>query len=113
VTTDKTPPGPDAGIDDIQTDIEQSRKGLGETVEALSGKADVKDEVKQKVADTKDRITEKANETEDAAVATVDAAQSAARGAFTDITGSLKPRLPIAALIAAAVVISVVVWRRR
>jgi Protein of unknown function (DUF3618) len=117
VTTDKTPPspqpGPDAGSDDIQTDIEQTRKELGETVEALTGKADVKDEVKQKVADSKNRITEKASETKDVAVEKTDAAQSAARGAFTDITGSLKPRVPIAALIAAAVVISVVVWRRR
>jgi septal ring factor EnvC (AmiA/AmiB activator) len=117
VTTDKTPPspqpGPDAGSDDIQTDIEQTRKELGETVEALTGKADVTDEVKQKVADSKDRITELANETKDVAVEKADVAQSAARGAFTDITGSLKPRVPIAALIAAAVVISVVVWRRR
>ena len=117
MTTDKTPPspqpGPNAGTDDIQTDIEQTRKELGETVEALTGKADVKDEVKQKVADSKNRITEKASETKDVAVEKADAAQSAARGAFTDITGSLKPRVPIAALIAAAVVISVVVWRRR
>jgi predicted nucleic acid-binding Zn-ribbon protein len=67
VTTDKTPPspqpGPDAEIDDTQTDIEQTRKELSETAEALTGKADVKDEVEQKVADSKDRITEKANET--------------------------------------------------
>jgi hypothetical protein len=117
VTTDKTPPspqpGPDAGIDDIQTDIEQTRKELGATAEALTGKADVKDEVTQKVADSKDRITEKANETKDVAVENADAAQSAARGAFTDITSLLRPRVPIAALIAAAVVISVVVRRRR
>ena len=117
MTTEKTPPsplpGPDAGIDDIQTDIEQTRKELGDTVEALSGKADVKDEVNQKVADSKDRITELANETKDVAVEKADVAQSAARGAFTDIIGSLKPGVPMAALIAAAVVISVVVWRRR
>jgi Protein of unknown function (DUF3618) len=117
VTTDKAPPstqpGPDAGIDDIQTDIEQRRKGLGETVEALTGNADVNDEVEQKVADSKDSINEKANETKDVAVEKADAAHSAARGAFTDITSLLKPRVPIAALIAAAVVISVVVWRRR
>ena len=28
-------PGPDAGIDDIQADIEHTRKELGETVQAL------------------------------------------------------------------------------
>ena len=43
------------------------------------------------------------------------AAQSAARDAVTDDTGSVKPGVPpIAALIAAAnVVIGLVVWRRR
>ncbi|MCW2561396.1 MAG: hypothetical protein JWP55_5360, partial [Mycobacterium sp.] len=47
-------PGPDAGIDDIQADIEKTRKELGETVEALSAKADVKARAKQKAADTKE-----------------------------------------------------------
>ena len=65
MTTDQTPlspePGPDAGIDDIQADIEHTRKELGETIGALSAKADVKGRAKQKVADTKDRITEKAS----------------------------------------------------
>ena len=67
MTADQTPlspePGPDAGIDDIQADIEHTRKELGETIEALSAKADVTGRVKQKAADTKDRITEKAHET--------------------------------------------------
>ena len=41
---DPTPPesGPDAGIDDIQADIERTRKELGDTVGALSAKLDVK-----------------------------------------------------------------------
>ena len=86
MTTDKNPPspqpGPDAGIDDTQTGNEQTPNELGETVEALSGNADVNDEVKQKVADTKDRMPEKANEITDAAFEKADAAQSAARGAF-------------------------------
>ena len=54
MTADQTPlspePGPDAGIDDIQADIEHTRKELGETIEALSAKADVKGRVKQKGA---------------------------------------------------------------
>ena len=119
MTTDPTPPspepGPDAGIDDIQADIEHTRKELGETIEALSAKADVKGRVQQKAADTKDRITEKAAETKDVVVEKAHAAQSAARDAVTDNTGSVKPGVPIAALIAAAaiVAISVAVWRRR
>ena len=119
MTTDQTPlspePGPDAGIDDIQADIEHTRKELGETIEALSAKADVKGRVKQKTADTKDRITEKASETKNVVVEKAHAAQSAARDAVTDNTGSVKPRVPIAALIAAVavLVVSLVVWRRR
>lgn len=43
-------PGPDAGVDDIQADIERTRKELGETVGALSDKLDVKERTKQKAA---------------------------------------------------------------
>ena len=118
MTADQTPlspePGPDAGIDDIQADIEHTRKELGETIEALSAKADVKGRAKKKAADTKDSITEKVYETKEIALKKAHAAQSAARDAVTDDTGSVKPGVPlIAALIAAAVVIGLVVWRRR
>lgn len=106
-------PGPDAGIDDIQADIEKTRKELGETVEALSAKADVKARAKQKAADTKERITEKAQESRHVVVEKAHAAQSTARHAVTDSTGSVKPGVPIAALVAAAVIIGVVLWRRR
>ena len=118
MTADQTPlppePGPDAGIDDIQADIEHTRKELGETIEALSAKADVKGRAKKKAADTKDSITEKVYETKEIALKKAHAAQFAARDALTDDTGSVKPGVPpIAALIAAAVVIGLVVWRRR
>ena len=119
MTADPTPPspepGPDAGIDDIQADIEPTRKELGETIEALSAKADVKGRAKKKATDTRDSITEKASETKNVVVEKAHAAQSAARDAVTDSTGSVKPSVPIAALIAAAAIlpISVAVWRRR
>lgn len=118
MTTDHTAPspepGPDAGIDDIQADIERTRRELGETIEALSVKADI-GRAKQRVADTKDRITEKAHATKDVVVDRAHAAQSTARHAVTDNTGSVKPSVPIAALIAAAAIlaISAAVWRRR
>ena len=119
MTADQTPPspepGPDAGIDDIQADIEHTRMELGETIGALSAKADVKGRVKKKAADTKDSITEKVYDTKEIALEKAHVAQSAARDAVTDGTGSVKPGVPIAALIAAAavLVVSVVVWRRR
>jgi hypothetical protein len=108
-------PGPDAGFEDIQADIEHTRKELGETIGALSAKADVTGRAKQKATDTKDHITEKASETKDLVVEKAHAAQFAARDAVTDSTGSVKPTVPIAALIAAAAIlaISVAVWRHR
>ena len=68
--------------------------------------------VQQKAAETKDHISEKASETKDVVVEKADAAQSAARDAVTDSTGSVKPRVPIAALTAAAAIlaIGVAVW---
>src|SRR6476469_698734 len=119
MTTDPTQlspePGPDAGIDDIQADIERTRKALGETIGALSAKADVTGRVQPKAAETKHHISEKASAAKDVVVEKVHAAQSAARDAVTDSTGSVKPRVPIAALTAAAAIlaIGVAVWRRR
>lgn len=61
-------PGPDAGIDDLQTDIEQTRKELGQTVEELSAKLDVKQRTKDKVAETRELVTEKAHAVQHAAI---------------------------------------------
>jgi ElaB/YqjD/DUF883 family membrane-anchored ribosome-binding protein len=96
-------PGADAGVEDIQRDIEKTRHELGQTVEALAAKADVKGRAKEKAADTKDRLTEKAT-----------AVQSAAREVVIDDAGSVKPLLPVAAAIATGIaIIGLVVWRRR
>lgn len=95
---DSTPPepGPDAGIDDIQADIERTRKDLGETVGALSAKLDVKERAKDKVAETKERV--------------VDTAHTVGRVATHDP----KVKMPlIAALVIGALAVGVVVWRRR
>jgi hypothetical protein len=95
-------PGADATVEDIQRDIEKTRHELGQTVEALAAKADVKGRAKEKAADTKDRLTEKAT-----------AVQSAAREAVTDDAGSVKTLLPVAAIAAGIAIIGLVVWRRR
>ncbi len=50
-------PGADAGIDDIQADIDRTRRELGDTVEALSAKLDVKEQARQKAAVVKERTT--------------------------------------------------------
>jgi ElaB/YqjD/DUF883 family membrane-anchored ribosome-binding protein len=96
-------PAADASVEDIQRDIEKTRHELGQTVEALAAKADVKGRAKEKAADTKDRLTEKAA-----------AVQAVAREAVIDDAGSVKPLLPVAAAIAAGIaIIGLVVWRRR
>ena len=95
---DSTPPepGPDAGIDDIQADIERTRKELGETVGALSAKLDVKERTKQKASETKERV--------------VDTAHTMGQVATHDP----KVKMPlIAVLLIGALAVGVVVWRRR
>lgn len=42
---------PDAGVQDIQSDIERTRQELGETVNALAAKTDVAGRVKGKFSD--------------------------------------------------------------
>jgi hypothetical protein len=87
-------PGPDAGLEEIQTDIDQTRQQLGETVQALSAKLDVKAHARQKVDDTKARV--------------VDTAQSARQKA-----GQAGPAVPALAFLAIAAVVGTIIWRRR
>jgi ElaB/YqjD/DUF883 family membrane-anchored ribosome-binding protein len=89
-------PGPDAGINDIQDDIEHTRKELGDTVEALTAKLDVKERTKEKVAETKDRIVHKADTLRHTA------------------TDNPKRTVPVAAgVLIGALAVAILVWRRR
>lgn len=93
---DRPEPGPDAGIDDIQADIEQTRGELGQTIGALSHKLDVKEQTKEKAAETKERVAEKADTLRHVA------------------TDNPKRTIPVAAIVVAgAVAVAVVIWRRR
>jgi hypothetical protein len=100
-------PGPDAGIDDIQADIEQTRNELGETVQALSHKLDVKERSKEKAAETKQRVVDKADETKQRVVHKADDLRHAA-------TDNPKRAVPVAAIVLiGAAAVGIVVWRRR
>lgn len=88
-------PGPDASIDEIQADVEQTRNELGQTVEALADKLDVKERAKDKVAETKEQ-----------AVAKADALRHSA-------TDNPQRSVPVAAVVLIAVAVGIVVWRRR
>ncbi len=88
-------PGPDAGVDDIQADIEQTRAELGETVEALQAKLDVKERAKEKVDETKERVAVKADTLRHSA------------------TDSPKRTIPVAAIaLVGALAVGIIIWRR-
>lgn len=93
---DPTPqePGPDAGVEEIQADIERTRKELGDTVGALSDKLDVKQRAKDKAAEAKERV--------------VDTTHSVGR-----VAAEPKVTAPVIALLVGAAVVGIVVWRRR
>jgi ElaB/YqjD/DUF883 family membrane-anchored ribosome-binding protein len=102
-------PGPDAGVADIQADIEATRNELGQTVEALSAKLDFKQQAKQKVDDTKELLGDTMN--------TVRAKGSEVSaqvvGAATDDDGSVRPVVPVTAAVLVAAIVGVLIWRRR
>ena len=114
-------PGPDAGIEDLQSDIERTREQLGQTVEALSDKLDVKAQAKQKAADTRDRFAARTKEAKERALNTAQTLRSKTAGvgakmadAATDNQGSIRPAVPLAGIAVAAVVaIGIVVRIRR
>lgn len=94
-TADRLPPepGPDADIDELQSDIDKTRGELGETVAALSDKLDVKGRAQDKAAETKHAVVDRTH-----------AATEAARS---------KPAVPAAVVIALVAVVGLLVWRRR
>jgi hypothetical protein len=118
MATDSPPPpepGPDASIDDIQADIERTREELGETVGALSAKADIKGRAQEKATHAKEAVTEQAAHTKDVIAEKAAAAQSTARERLTYDSDSVRSSALIAAsaAVAAVVTIGLVVRRRR
>jgi chromosome segregation ATPase len=112
-------------VEDIQADIEKTRQELGETVDALTAKMDVKSRTKARLDDTRQRATVKLNETkgqasvklQDAKVKTSQLTAQAKESA-TDDAGKPKPAVlggaaGAAAALVAAVVLVVVRRRRR
>jgi hypothetical protein len=51
-----------AGVEDVRADIERTRRQLGETVEALAAKADVKARARQKVNAARQQTTQRVSE---------------------------------------------------
>lgn len=96
---DATPePGKGARPEDIESDIAATRERLAETVDALGERLDVKEQAKRKVNDVKHQAQDSFDHSKDKARQVID------RGG---------PALPVGVLVAVAVVLAVVVWRKR
>jgi len=95
VTTpaDSTEGGPPKGAstEEIEADIARTRERLGDTVDALSERLDVKAQAKKKAQQTKDRAKSKAQHIQDQA----------------------GPALPIGAAVAVVLVVALIIWRRQ
>ena len=99
-------------IDELQSQIEQTREELAETVDALGAKLDVKSRAKDKVSST----TEQARAGVEVARDRVVHETSKAVNAATDDNGRPTPPVIVAVSAAAAaalLVTGLVVWRRR
>lgn len=101
-------PGPDAGVDDIRADIEATRHELGQTVETLAAKLDVKQQAKQKVADTKEIVVDQA----DVLRAKGSELGSKVVDVATDDAGSIRPVVPVAILAVLAVMVVIAIRSR-
>lgn len=107
-------PGPDASAADIEADIEKTRHELGNTVEALAAKADVKGQAQRKAAEAKARLTDKAVQAREVVAEKASAVQTATQEALTDNTGAVKPTVPVAAIVAASLlIVGILAWRSR
>jgi hypothetical protein len=121
-----------AGADDVRADIERTRQQLGETVEALAAKADVKARARQKVTEAREqaagRVTRLRKQaagragqaaglaghaTARAGQATARAGQATARAGQAAAAGRRDNRAALAAAAAAVgfSFIAVVLWR--
>jgi hypothetical protein len=101
-------PGPDAGVDEIRTDIEQTRKELGDTVGALTAKMDVKARAKDKAAETRERVADKAAETRELVADKAHAVQH-----VTLDDGRARVTVPVAAAVVVGIATLVWLLRRR
>jgi succinyl-CoA synthetase beta subunit len=101
---------------EIQQEIERTRQRLGETVEELAAKADVKARVRGKAADVRakaqDKATELSGKAQDkAAELSGQAAELSGRAAKSQV---VRRRWPLAVAAGALVAGSaIVIWRRR
>ncbi len=104
----------------LRAEIAQKRAELGETVQQLAAKADVKARAKQAVGDATGKAKQKLTGVKDQAVQAAGTVKEKAAGAQqqladSDLPTPLRQPLPLAGIVAAAaaVIVTVVVLVRR
>jgi len=97
--------------DDIQADIEQTRAELGETVEALTAKLDVKSRAKAKIGEAKEHVVATVDEANKQAADLSERARVAATDEDGNPTAAASAGLT-ALIVTAVAVISILIWRR-
>jgi hypothetical protein len=88
--TNHADPESGAGVHEIVDDIERTREELGDTIDALAAKLDVKSQVKNTASRAKANVVESAGHA----------------------AGTAQQRWPEIAVVLATVVAAVIVWRR-
>lgn len=107
---DLAPPGKDASVEEIESDIARTREDLGNTVDELTQKLDVKSQAQHKVHDIKERAGEQVH----TAQVRGGEAVSHVKATMSNDQGKVKPAIPaVGAAVLAAAVLALVMWRRR
>jgi len=84
----------------IEADIERTRRELGDTVAAVAAKADVKAQAKAKVQETRERVLHKKDTL---AAKTPDSASNATQRLSTVVSSNRRPLIIVGAALAAFV----------
>jgi cobalamin biosynthesis Mg chelatase CobN len=93
----------------IEADIEQTRQELGETVEALTAKLDVKARARQRLDVAKEQAAQRADAARRRAAELVVQAKTTA----TESQGRSRTVIPVLAVVVVVGVSGAVVWKRR
>jgi hypothetical protein len=103
------------GADELRAEIETTRQDLGETLETLAAKTDVKARAKSavddKVAKTKSAVEDKVTQTKDAAGDMISTVKDKAGDALEAVPPKARKQLPVAALAALGAAIAGIVYR--
>jgi chromosome segregation ATPase len=105
--------------DDLQQEIERTRERLGETVDELAAKADVKGRARAKAtkatARARDQAAKATAQARDQAAKATAQARDQVAGASGRVTANdaVRRRWPLAVAAVVAIAATVVIWRRK